>query len=316
MTEFDSGISPKGQCRCGASDRRLLGSTGDVSTMSLEDLQRLVRALQASHRELEAQNGSLQQLHQEAEAARTLLERRAAERAALAERRGQQLHRLASELTRVEQRERRRIARILHDHLQQQLVAVRMKLNKASRYAQDETLLSAIREADALVNESIETSRCLACELSPPVLHESGLQAALRWLATWKREKHGLMVDLRGDGDAEPVEEELRVLLFQIVQELLFNVVKHAQTDRACVEVSQMERGVQVVVSDEGVGFDPGELDLSRTSARGFGLSSVSERLEVMGGMLHIDAAPGRGTRVTVRVPCQRVPGETEDQDL
>ena len=100
---------------------------------------------------------------------------------------------------------------------------------------------------------------------------------------------------------AEPESEELRILLFEAVRELLFNVAKHAETPRAQLSTAATRDGeVCLVVSDEGEGFTPADPRLEKASAGGFGLFSIRERLELMGGRLQVDAAPGRGTRVTI----------------
>jgi signal transduction histidine kinase len=291
MTESDRGTpNDPGQCRKEPHGRPCSMMSG-AARPTPEEFHRLVHDLEASHQELA-------QLKSTA----AILEQCATERTALADRRAKQLRVLASELTQAEQRERRRLAQVLHDDLQQHLVAIRLKVAALYRRTHDQEIIGGLQEVDAMLNESIDASRVLTYELSPPVLHDAGLNAALQWLGRWTREKHGLSVEVFTDQEAEPAEESLRILLFQIVRELLFNVVKHAQTPNACVEVTRRGDQVRIVVSDEGAGFDVTQLKAS-TLAHGFGLSSVRERLELMGGMLEIDAGPGRGTRITITVP-------------
>lgn len=232
------------------------------------------------------------------------LEERAAERAALAQRRAQQLRALVAELTVAEQRERRRLAQLLHDHLQQHLVALRLKVHGLCRRTEEPALLEGLQGLDVLLNESIDTSRGLTYELSPPILHhDGGLNAALTWLARGTHEKHGLAVEVVAACDPEPLHPTQRLLLFEGVRELLFNVVKHAGVAKARVEVSESGEQVEVVVSDAGLGFDPAQSARSDDCASGFGLFNVRERLEWLGGSLHLDSAPGQGTRVTMRIP-------------
>jgi len=115
--------------------------------------------------------------------------------------------------------------------------------------------------------------------------------------------KHGLTVGVRSDERAEPLPEEIRILLFQCTRELLFNVVKHAHVKAAEVEVLRSEAGeVQVTVSDAGTGFDPGRIE-EKSSEGGFGLFSIRGRLGLTGGRLEIESAPGAGTRCTIIVP-------------
>ena len=164
-------------------------------------------------------------------------------------RRAAQLRKLASELAQAEQRERRRLATILHDHLQQLVVAARLKLTM-SRTSPD-----LIDEVDELLEEVIRASRSLAVELSPPVLSRQGLGAALEWLGQQMAAKHGLNVEVHADAAVEPCGEDLRALLFLAVRELLFNVFKHAQGSRSVVDLIAEDQGVRIIVTDNGSGL-------------------------------------------------------------
>jgi CheY-like chemotaxis protein len=143
----------------------------------------------------------------------------------------------------------------------------------------------------------------LTFELSPPILHNTGLAQSLRFLGDQMKSKHGLVVRVRADEKAEPETEDMRVFLFQAARELLFNVVKHARTRSADIEVRRSdEKSMQVTVSDSGVGFDPNRRSKG-DSRYGFGLFSIQERLEVIGGRLDIQSIPGSGCRCTITVP-------------
>jgi len=230
------------------------------------------------------------------------LEARVAERTAVAEQRADQLRMLAAELSEAEERERRHLAKILHDHLQQLILAARMRVSRARRTVTDERLASPLDEAYGLLDECLTESRSLTTELSPPVLYEAGLRAALDWLARQMEEKHHLRVEIDADADAEPTCEHTRIFLFQAAREMLLNTVKYAQTDSAWIEVTPLEENrLRMVVADHGVGFDPKRLE-ERREPGGFGLFSIRERLAVLGGRLDVDSAPGRGTRMTIEV--------------
>jgi PAS domain S-box-containing protein len=219
------------------------------------------------------------------------------------EQRAAQLRVLASELTQAEQRERRRLAQVLHDHLQQLLVASKIHVDVLQRRTQD-ALQRSLQQVYALLDESIQVSRDLTIELSPPMLYDVGLTPALQWLARSMHEKHGLHIDVAAEGDVQIDSEDVRVFLFQAVRELLFNVVKHAQAGRAVVRLCQgADRQVQVTVEDNGVGFDLDQRRVGRTMGGGFGLFSVQERIESLGGRMEIDSAPGRGTRIVLWAP-------------
>ncbi|NLX95311.1 MAG: PAS domain S-box protein [Rhodopirellula sp.] len=232
-----------------------------------------------------------------------VLEQRVAERTAVAERRASLLQSLSCQLIEAEERHRRYLARLLHDQLQQLLAAARIKMAVLRRRCTDEDLIAAVDELDDLVRQSIDESRSLTTQLSPPVLYDAGLVAGLRWLAREMGEKHGLEVDVQAEPDAEPDCENTRVFLFQAVRELLLNVLRHAEIDSACVELAAPSCGcTRIRVSDLGIGFDPSLLARHQTT-RGFGLFSLRERLDLLGGSLHIVAAPGRGTEVVLEVP-------------
>jgi signal transduction histidine kinase len=241
-------------------------------------------------------------LDRELKALNETLEQRVAERTATATRRAAQLQALASELTRAEHRERRRLAQILHDHLQQLLYAARLNLDSLRRHAPGEAPSpETIDRVDSLLGECIAESRSLTLELSPPALYEAGLAAGLEWLGRHMEQTCGLTVDVTADADAEPQSDELRVLLFEAARELLFNVVKHSGSRCAQVRLSTANgNGIELTVSDLGSGFVPPDSKGEKAAPAGFGLFSIRERLELMGGRLRIDAAPGRGTRVTI----------------
>jgi signal transduction histidine kinase len=229
------------------------------------------------------------------------LERRVAERTAMAEHRAEQLRQLAAELTLAEHRERRRLARILHDGLQQTLAAAKYGLTFVKNADDPRQETEKVAE---LIDEAIETSRSLTSELSPPILSAGGLLPMLKWLAEWFFERHGLDVKLNAGNGKGSVPEEIIVLLYQSIRELLFNVVKHAGVKTAQVGVIQRPNHIFVTISDEGVGFDPGQLRAEGGNSRGFGLFSISERLSYLGGRMLIDSARGQGSRFSLFIPC------------
>jgi PAS domain S-box-containing protein len=216
--------------------------------------------------------------------------------------RSEQLHLLASELTLAEQRERQRLAQVLHDGLQQILVGAKFRLALLQR-AHGREVLQESAEVAALIDDAIETSRSLTAEISPPILYELGLLPALEWLARWMRERHALTLDLNLPSQINPIAEDAKVLLFHATRELLFNVIKHAKVDKACLQVSQVDHLVLITVADAGAGFDPAQLRSAGGSARGFGLFSVRERVHLLGGHMVINSTPGQGSSITLAMP-------------
>lgn len=237
------------------------------------------------------------------------LEQRVAERSAEAERRARQLQAMAAELSRTEERERRRLAAVLHDHLQQLLVGSKMQLDVLASRLREEALGENVEKVMGLLDESIETSRNLTVELSPPILYQSGLVPALEWLGRWMEEKHHLAVHLSVDGEVGTEDHDLRLLVFQSVRELLFNSAKYAGVDEARVRVRLSGEYLEVTVSDEGVGFDPEVV--REEEAGGLGVSRIRERVDLLGGSLELRSRPGEGTTITLWVPWRRSQPET-----
>jgi PAS domain S-box-containing protein len=221
-----------------------------------------------------------------------------------------QLRALAAALTRTEEDERHKLAQMLHDNLQQLLVAANMRVARVSARVQDEPLCQLLNEIEGLLVQSIQESRSLTAELSPSILYQSGLAAGLKWLGRWMRDKHGLKVEVRSDEPIDNISDEFKAFLFRTVRELLFNVVKHSGTDCARVEIAADAKQIQIVVSDRGKGYDPSSMT---KKMGGFGLFSIRERLTYMGGRMETKSAPGQGTLILLEVPLHREPEQAVD---
>jgi PAS domain S-box-containing protein len=233
------------------------------------------------------------------------LEQQVRERTQRLERQTVQLRRFATELSFAEQRERRRLAQVLHDHLQQLLVAAQMRLGALRGKSKDENARTAVREVESLIEQAIREARTLTVELRPPVLYEDGLIAALRWLAKHMESQHGLRVHVDAPDSISGLGPDYLPLLFECVRELLFNVVKYANVEETFVRVENTEENLLVLcVEDKGAGFTSPESTLAGAPDRGgFGLFSVQERIMAMGGEVEIESAQGHGTCVSLRVP-------------
>jgi len=220
-------------------------------------------------------------------------------REALAQR-AEQLRALATELATAEQRERRRLAEILHDQLQQTLVGAKYQVEVVKAQTTAKTVRVAMDRLSEILNESIKTSRSLTAELGLPILHQKNLAGALKWLAGRMQERHGLQVAVDADAFAEPLSDDVRAFLFDSVRELLFNVVKHAGVNEAQVRLFRQAEDIRVEVSDAGCGFDADRLQ-KRTAD--FGLFSIRERFGILGGHLEVNSAPSQGTRIALVTP-------------
>jgi PAS domain S-box-containing protein len=227
------------------------------------------------------------------------LEQRVAERTEIAEARARQLQELAVELIDAEERERERIAGLLHEDLQQILAAARMQLLTACTSSISDPILKRVEQ---LLTESINKSRRLSHELSPAALHHSDLVTALQWLAGQIKDQFGLQVHIESGGIQNLEGGALRVFIFRAVQELLLNIVKHAKVESARIDLSRTDQWFVLTVSDQGRGFNPEVLE-SYTVSSGFGLLSLRERARYVGGSLSVESAPGMGSRFTLTVP-------------
>ena len=217
--------------------------------------------------------------------------------------RATQLRALAGELTLAEQRERRRMAKILHDHLQQFLVAAKFRTTLLGRTG-DDVVGQAAKEVEQLLDSALDASCSLTAELSPPILHEAGLSAGLEWLARWMAHKYGLVIDISAEEGLPHLAEDVTILLFESTRELLFNAVKHAHVRSATVNMRRIDESeLQITVSDTGPGFDVTRLKKAGEAGGGFGLFSIRERLALIGGRMEIDSTPGMGSRFTLTCP-------------
>lgn len=213
-----------------------------------------------------------------------------------------QLRSLSSALSLAEERERRRIASDLHDRIGHALANASMKLRQVKAAVSGEPALKQVDEIHGLIDQSITDTQTLTFELSPPILYDLGLEAALDWLAEQTQKQHGLRVDFSDDGTDKPIEESLRVLLFQATRELLHNVVKHARATRVRISIRREKDGIRLNIADNGVGFDATRTQKD-VKKGGFGIFSIQERLRHQGGRLEIKSDPETGASVTILSP-------------
>ncbi len=225
--------------------------------------------------------------------------------------RTQQVRDLASRLTMSEQEERRRISQILHDDLQQVLYAVEMRINMIREDlegTEHAALVRELKEAHDWLTQAVATTRQLTVDLSPPILENEGLADMLWWLETQMHDLHQLKVVIESEHNWFIPDEDLRVLLFQIVRELLFNVKKHAGVNKVAVQLEEVAGRLVIHVIDSGKGFDVEATLSDEECGTGFGLFSVRERLDLLGGQLVIRSQPGQGTHIEIHTPVHATP--------
>jgi signal transduction histidine kinase len=221
--------------------------------------------------------------------------------------RTQQLRAMATELNLAEQQERKRLAAELHDHLQHLLVLGKLKIGQGKRYAPPIPILTeAMQQVDEVLSDALRYTRTLVAELSPSVLRDLGLPAALKWLAEYMQ-KLSLSVAVTLPQQLQlTLPEDQAVLLFQSVRELLINASKYAGTGAAAVTLEYHHDHLRIEVRDEGGGFDV-RAAAAGTAASGssskFGLFSIRERMQALGGSFEIESAPGQGVTATLILP-------------
>jgi len=220
-----------------------------------------------------------------------------------------QLHALSSELAMAEERERHRLAADLHDRISQPLAAIKIQLSALRAEIETANQQSKINQILDQVNQTIRATRSLTFELSLPILYELGLEEAIEWLADQFSEQHALHIDVKNDGQNKPLEDHVRILVFQAVRELLTNVVKHAHADR--VQISQSKQGsfFTVTVTDNGQGLSHPLQDIVKRQSGGYGLFNIQIRIEGVGGTFHISSQHG-GTSISLSVPIFQNPRE------
>jgi signal transduction histidine kinase len=207
------------------------------------------------------------------------------------------LRSLAGELVQTEERERRRMATYLHDVIGQSLTLSYLKLHLWQKHERpDDPELDEIR---GILDQVLQDAHSLTFDLCPPIIYELSLGEALAWLANQLRNQHKVPIHMEFCEEKVFVAQELHVLLFQAARELLVNAIKHANAEWLRLELCRVDGRVRIVVSDNGVGFDP----TTRSQfGGGFGLFNIRDRLSDFGAALDIDSVPGSGTQITILV--------------
>ena len=214
-----------------------------------------------------------------------------------------QLRSLASQLTLAEQQERRTFATYLHDHIGQTLFVLKIKIEILSKALDAPHLSGTLQEINSIIEDLIRDTRSLTFELSPPILYQLGLGAALEWLFEQMHQQYSLEIAFEDDKSLKQLDDDILVLLFRGVRELLINVAKHAQAKKVNVSTRRNDNNLYVCVKDDGIGMQIPNINLNIHEGGGFGLFSIKERLEHLGGQLTIHSQPACGSEVTLIAP-------------
>jgi PAS domain S-box-containing protein len=214
------------------------------------------------------------------------------------------LKQLATRLTLTEERERRHIASEIHDEISQTLAMVKIKLDTLRSSPPSEASAAEIEEISFSVENVIQKTRTLTFELSNPLLYVLGLEAAVaEWLSEQVQEKYGITTEFQDDGKAKPLDDDVKMMLFRNVRELRINCIKHANAGKVMVNIRRIDDSIEVVVEDNGVGFDPAEVRSMAGKRAKFGLFSIRESLENLGGHFKIESKPGAGCKAIMTAP-------------
>ena len=203
----------------------------------------------------------------------------------------------------AEEKERRRLAQVLHDLIGQTLALSKIKLGTLQESLHSEKSHKILEEIRLLIENAIQSVRSLTFEISPPILYELGLESALEWLTEKFQDDQGIKAEFEDDYSPKPLGDDIRVLLFQAVRELLVNVAKHSQAHKVKISIRRIGDYIQTEVEDDGVGFDVSKFGPQWEKPWGFGLFSIRERLMSLGGNLKIEAKQGSGARITLLNP-------------
>ena len=215
------------------------------------------------------------------------------------------LHKLAAKLAMAQDKEQRRIADGLHDDVAQLLSACSVKLATLPHNDDPVQYGQILDDIQELINTANEKVHLLSFELSTSTLYKLGLQSAIEELCESMSQQYGVHFSFQGHRDSVELNENLAIVLFKAVRELLFNVVKHAGVKQASVTTSYEDNMLRLQVEDHGVGFAQKISNEEYISGKGLGLFSIQERLRDLGGKMHIESHPGKCTRVTLIAPLE-----------
>ena len=211
---------------------------------------------------------------------------------------------MAMQLSAAEDNERRRLAHELHDQVGQNLTALGINLSMVRAQLPEEAVApvrSILDDSQSVLEQTAEIIRDVMAALQPPVLEDYGLVAALRWYADRFASRTGISVTVQGKDPSPRLNTSSENTLFRIVQETLTNVAKHAQATQVTVIVVVRKGAVRIVVTDDGVGFNVADV-VNSDVQQGWGLTTMSERVNSLGGSFDIESRPGHGTRVVVEI--------------
>ena len=278
-----------------AAERIARGDLSQPIQSDVDEIGRLGAALEHMRVQLRDSIASV-------EHANAVLERRVEERT-------RQLSRVLGRVISAEEDERRRVARELHDETSQLVAAMAMSIDAAKGAPTP----AAVTELRLLIDRMHDSLHRIIVNLRPSVLDDLGLAAAIDWLAEHQLRRAGIAVrcELSDLQDCR-VDSTIEIALFRVVQESMTNILRHASASAVLIQggiiqarASESEGRLWIEIEDDGEGFDPGAIAAETGSLRGIGLAGMRERMELVGGTIEFDSAPGEGTRIRLEAPVQ-----------
>ena len=217
-----------------------------------------------------------------------------------------QLRSMASQHTITEEQARRKLAVYLHDNICQSLGVAKMKLDALMKSISPSNFAAPLEEVTQTIKSTIQDVRSVIVELSPPGLYELGFEAALEWLAEQFDERNGILCTFENDHLPKPLDDDVSILLFQSVRELLVDIIEHARARNAKIRALRENDKINIVIEDDGVGFKASEPSSPLMAASGSGFFNIRERLSSIGGYMEIKSRKGNGSHITLVVPLKR----------
>lgn len=271
-----------------AEHARLLQATASQIALVLENAQ-LYAGLQRANDELEhrvrVRTAELNDAYEQVRSAR------------------ERLQALSQQLLTAQEAERRRIARELHDEIGQSLSALKINLQGVQRRPDAARVVQHLEESVSIAERVLQQVRTLSLDLRPSLLDDMGLEVALNWYLNRLAEQAGWQAQLSADLEVERLPADIETVCFRVVQESLTNVMRHARASRVYIRLLQRDDELELVIQDDGVGFDVSAARQRAVQGGSLGLLGIPERVSLVGGRVVIASTPGKGTEIHAYLP-------------
>ena len=213
------------------------------------------------------------------------------------------LQTLSRLLIEAQEKERRAVARELHDEIGQVLTAVKINLQALARPDLVDGAEPGLRDSIEVLEHAIQRVRDRSMDLRPAVLDDFGLVPAVRWYLERRAARAGFALELRADSAVRRYPAEVETACFRVIQEAVTNTMRHARATKLCIDIESLDSGLRFAIRDDGAGFDCAAARSRALAGGSIGLAGMEERVELLGGTIEIDSSPGRGTHIEVFLP-------------